>query len=29
MKDEIQHRMTRRLNGWDYCQQAIYMITIT
>ena len=29
MKDEIKHRMTRRLNGWDYCQRAIYMITIT
>ena len=28
MKDEIKHRMTRRLNGWDYCQRAIYMITI-
>lgn len=29
MKDEIKHRMTRRLNSWDYCQRAIYMITIT
>ena len=29
MNDEIKHRMTRRLNGWDYCQRAIYMITIT
>ena len=29
MKDEIKHRMTRRLTGWDYCQRAIYMITIT
>ena len=29
MHDEIKHRMTRRLNGWDYCQRAIYMITIT
>ena len=29
MKDEIKHRMTRRLAGWDYCQRAIYMITIT
>ena len=29
MKGEIKHRMTRRLNGWDYCQRAIYMITIT
>jgi len=28
-KDEIKHRMTRRLDGWDYCQRAIYMITIT
>ena len=29
MKDEIKHRMTRRLTGWNYCQRAIYMITIT
>ena len=28
-KSEIKHRMTRRLNGWDYCQRAIYMITVT
>ena len=26
---EIKHRMTRRLNGWDYSQRAIYMITVT
>ena len=26
---EIKHRMTRRLNGWDYCQRAIYSITVT
>ena len=25
----IKHRMTRRLNGWDYCQRAIYSITVT
>ena len=25
----IKHRMTRRLTGWDYCQRAIYMITVT
>ena len=29
MKSEIKHRMTRRLNGWDYCQRAIYSITVT
>ena len=29
MKNEIKHRMTRRLNGWDYCQRAIYSITVT
>ena len=26
---EIKHRMTRRLNDWDYGQRAIYMITVT
>ena len=26
---ETKHRMTRRLAGWDYCQRAIYMITVT
>ncbi len=26
---ETKHRMTRRLNDWDYCQRAIYMITVT
>ena len=26
---EIRHRMTRRLNDWDYGQRAIYMITVT
>ena len=26
---ETSHRMTRRLNGWDYCQRSIYMITVT
>ncbi len=25
----IKHRMTRRLHGWDYCQRAIYMVTLT
>ena len=25
----IKHRMTRRLHGWDYCQRAIYMVTVT
>ena len=25
--NEVKHRMTRRLNGWDYCQRAIYFIT--
>lgn len=29
MRSEIKHRMTRRLNGWDYCQRAIYSITVT
>ena len=29
MKSEIKHRKTRRLNGWDYCQRAIYSITVT
>ena len=29
MKSEIKHRMTRRLNGWDYRQRAIYSITVT
>ena len=29
MKSEIKHRMARRLNGWDYCQRAIYSITVT
>ena len=29
MNSEIKHRMTRRLNGWDYCQRAIYSITVT
>lgn len=29
MKSEIKHRMIRRLNGWDYCQRAIYSITVT
>ena len=29
MKSEIKHSMTRRLNGWDYCQRAIYSITVT
>ena len=29
MKSEIKHRMTRRLNGWDYCQRAIYSIIVT
>ena len=29
MKSEIKHRMTRRLNGWDYCQRTIYSITVT
>lgn len=28
-RDEIKHRHTRRLKDWDYCQRAIYMITIT
>ncbi len=27
--NETIHRMTRRLNGWDYSQRAIYMVTIT
>ena len=26
---ETKHRMTRRLADWDYCQRAIYMITVT
>ena len=26
---ETKHRMTRRLNGWDYGQRAIYMVTVT
>ena len=26
---EMKHRMTRRLAGWDYRQRAIYMITVT
>ncbi|MBP5320539.1 MAG: hypothetical protein J6334_06090 [Kiritimatiellae bacterium] len=26
---ETKHRMTRRLAGWDYCQRAIHMITVT
>ena len=26
---ETKHRMTRRLNDWDYGQRAIYMITVT
>lgn len=29
MKSEIKHCMTRRLNGWDYRQRAIYSITVT
>ena len=29
VRAEIKHRMTRRLAGWDYCQRAIYMVTIT
>ncbi len=29
MKDDVIHRMTRRLLDWDYCQRAIYMITVT
>ncbi|MBQ9694499.1 MAG: hypothetical protein IJV69_07075 [Kiritimatiellae bacterium] len=26
---DVKHRMTRRLNGWDYRQRAIYFITLT
>ena len=26
---ETKHRMTRRLNDWDYSQRSIYMITVT
>ncbi len=29
MASAIKHRMTRRLFDWDYCQRAIYMITVT
>ena len=28
-KQEVKHRMGRRLNGWDYAGRGIYMITIT
>jgi len=28
-KQEVTHRMGRRLNGWDYAGRGIYMITIT
>ena len=27
-QNEVKHRMTRRLNGWDYRQCAIYFITL-
>lgn len=26
--NDVKHRMTRRLNGWDYRQRAIYFITL-
>lgn len=29
LKQEVKHRMGRRLNGWDYAGRGIYMITIT
>ena len=29
MDSEIKHRMTRRREDWDYCQRAIYSVTIT
>lgn len=28
-RQEVKHRMGRRLNGWDYAGRGIYMITIT
>ena len=27
-RSEIKHRKTRRLRDWDYCQRAIYEITV-
>ena len=29
VRQEVKHRMGRRLNGWDYAGRGIYMITIT
>lgn len=28
-RQEVKHRMGRRLSGWDYAGRGIYMITIT
>ena len=28
-RQEVKHRMGRRLSGWDYAGQDIYMVTIT
>lgn len=28
-RQEVKHRMGRRLNGWDYAGRGIYMVTIT